>query len=339
MARTSRSETITIDEHQVRRSSLDRVMYPEAGFTKADALDCCGGVVEPFLRHLRDRVVTQIRFPGGGVGRPDRLVTDLDPGEDAETDEVAPTHAVINSLVRCHALRDVTRRRWVEKPADRPMFGPVARRIVVDTSRGLPTRYRPRRCVMSSPDLIRPVSRRTALAGLGASGLTLAAAGAASAKQGASLADHPLTGVWLAMANPASPEDPQFPAPSYYGADGTVLLSFPVGQIGPNGAQLSSILMGTWEAHDEWTGHFTVVQLLSELDGTYAGSVTIDGFPKVNEDGASFIDDGSLAFVTIRDPAGNVLQTAPAVGSKPVTAVRMAPGAAGIPEPGATPTG
>jgi hypothetical protein len=158
-----------------------------------------------------------------------------------------------------------------------------------------------------------------------------------AARQGADLADHPLTGMWLAMANPASPEDPQFPAPSYYGADGTVLLSFPVGQTGPNGVQLSSILMGTWEAFDEQTGHFTVVQLLSELDGTYAGSVTIDGFPKVNEDGESFIDDGSMAFVTIRDPAGTVVGTAPAVGSKPVTALRMRPGSAGFPEPSATP--
>jgi hypothetical protein len=190
-----------------------------------------------------------------------------------------------------------------------------------------------------SPAPKQPVSRRIALATLGAGGLALAAARSAAGRQAASLADHPLAGVWLAMANPASPEDPQFPAPSYYGADGTVLLSFPVGQVGPNGAQLSSILMGTWEAYDDQTGHFTVVQLLSELDGTYAGSVTIDGFPKVNEDGASFIDDGSLAFVTIRDPLGNVVGTAPAVGSKPVTAVRMAPSAAGIPEPGATPAG
>ncbi len=192
---------------------------------------------------------------------------------------------------------------------------------------------------MSPLDPALSVSRRIALAGLGAGGLALATGGAASAKQPAGLADHPLTGVWLAMANPASPEDPQFPAPSYYGADGTVLLSFPVGQVGPNGAQLSSILMGTWEAFDEQTGHFTAVQLLSEMDGTFAGSVTIDGFPRVSEDGASFIDDGSMAFVTIRDPAGNVVQTAPAVGSNPVTAIRMAPGAAGIPEPGATPTG
>lgn len=192
---------------------------------------------------------------------------------------------------------------------------------------------------MSFHDLTSPITRRIALASFGAGGLALATGRSTAGRQATNLADHPLTGMWLAMANPASPEDPQFPAPSYYGADGTVLLSFPVGQVGPNGAQLSSILMGTWEAHDDQTGHFTVVQLLSELDGAYAGSVTIDGFPKVSEDGASFIDDGSMAFVTIRDPLGTVVGTAPAVGSKPVTAVRMAPGAAGIPEPAATPTG
>ncbi len=159
MARALRSETVTIDGHQVRLTSLDRVMYLEAGFTKADVVDYYRAVAEPLLRQLRDRVVTQIRFPGGvggerfyqknasrhtpdwirtfvipaspgsdkpskkvtwpvidneagllwfanqaalelhtpqwhvgprgGVGKPDRLVFDLDPGEGVDLDGVA----------------------------------------------------------------------------------------------------------------------------------------------------------------------------------------------------------------------------------------------------------
>jgi hypothetical protein len=181
------------------------------------------------------------------------------------------------------------------------------------------------------------MTRRAAIAGIGAGGLALATISRSVAHQDtSSLADHPLTGMWLAMANPPLPDDPQFPAPSYYGADGTVVLSFQTTQTGPNGVQVSSAAVGTWEAFDETTGHFTAVLTLSDLDGALIGSVTIDGFPKVSDDGQSFIDDGSMAFATIRDPTGAVVATAPGV-DRPVTALRMAPGSPGFPDSGATP--
>jgi bifunctional non-homologous end joining protein LigD len=171
MARTSRRETLTIDGHEVRLTSLDKVMYPE-GFTKADVIAYYRAVAEPLLRQLRDRVVTQIRFPDGvggerfyqknasrytpdwirtfvipaspgsdkpsklvtwpvidneagllwfanqgalelhtpqwhvgprgGVGKPDRLVIDLDPGEGVGLDGVA----AIARLVRDRLTED-----------------------------------------------------------------------------------------------------------------------------------------------------------------------------------------------------------------------------------------
>lgn len=166
------STTLTIDGHQVKLSSLDRVMYPEAGFTKGDVVEYYRAIAEPILRQLRDRVVTQIRFPQGvggerfyqknasrytpewirtfvipaspgsdrpskqvtwpvidneagllwfanqaalevhapqwhvgprgGVGKPDRLVIDLDPGEGVAADEVA----AIARLVRGRLAED-----------------------------------------------------------------------------------------------------------------------------------------------------------------------------------------------------------------------------------------
>ena len=146
------------------------------------------------------------------------------------------------------------------------------------------------------------------------------------------LATHPLTGVWLAMANPPLPGAPQVPAPSFFGADGTVLLMFPLTQQGAQGVQVNSPYMGTWEADSERRGHFTAVQLLSDADGTFLGSVTVDGYPEVSEDGQTFIDDNSRVTVTIRDATGALLNQGPGAGARPVTAIRMAPGAPGFPD-------
>lgn len=115
---------------------------------------------------------------------------------------------------------------------------------------------------------------------------------------------------------------------------------FPLSQLGPKGVQFNSAYMGTWEPHDEQTGHFTATNMLSNAKGTYLGTVTIDGFPHVNDDGQTFIDDGSLVTVTIRNPAGAIVDAFPGAGRRPVTAVRLGGGEHGFPEgtPEATPT-
>lgn len=184
------------------------------------------------------------------------------------------------------------------------------------------------------------VSRRSALAatGVAAFGLTRLRSAAA---QGTDLASHPLTGTWLATANPVLPDAPQFPAPSLFAADGTVLLVFPPSQDGPQGPFFNAPAMGVWEPDGEQRGHFTAVQVMSAADGTFLGSVTIDGYPEVSEDGQHFIDDMSRATITIRDAAGaivdQVLPTGQPAG-RPVTGVRMAVGAPGFHESGAAAT-
>ena len=181
------------------------------------------------------------------------------------------------------------------------------------------------------------VSRRTALAGLGAGGLGLALAARrveAAAQDAAAdaLAGHPLTGTWLAKANPPLPEDPQVTGPAHFGADGSVLLMFPLTQAGPQGVVFNTAYVGIWEADSDRRGHFTAVQMLSDANGTFLGTVTVDGYPEVSEDGQTLIDDGSRVMVTIRDPAGAVVQQFPGAGARPVTGTRMGVGTPGFPD-------
>jgi len=184
------------------------------------------------------------------------------------------------------------------------------------------------------------LNRRVAVTGMGAALLGMTSQiDRASARNAASLADHPLTGTWLAMANPPLPDDPQVAAPSLFAADGSVLLLFPATARGPQGPVFQSAYVGVWEADSDRRGHFTATQSLSAADGAFLGTVTVDGYPEVSEDGQSFIDDGSRSMVTIRDAAGTIVDQVMPTGQpegRPVTGVRMAVGAPGF--PAGTPT-
>jgi len=189
---------------------------------------------------------------------------------------------------------------------------------------------------MSNASAKHTTTRRAALAGLGAGGLGLALAtrGAAAQDAAADLAAHPMAGMWLAMANPPRRgEDPQFPAPSLFAADGTVILGFVPAEIGRDGeVQFTGSPMGVWEPYDELTAHFTVVQVLADKTGKLVGTATIDGHPKASEDGMTFSDDGSLVTVTIRDAAGAVVTVIPpSTEGMPVTGVKMRVGNPGFP--------
>jgi bifunctional non-homologous end joining protein LigD len=57
--------SVEIDGHDVRLTNLDRVLYPDSGFTKGDLIDYYAAVAPVLLPHLRDRPVTMRRFPDG----------------------------------------------------------------------------------------------------------------------------------------------------------------------------------------------------------------------------------------------------------------------------------
>ncbi|GAB3291067.1 non-homologous end-joining DNA ligase [Parasphingorhabdus pacifica] len=60
--------TVDVSGQRLRLSNLDKVLYPEAGFTKGDVIDYYRQVAPALLPRLRDRAATLIRFPDG-VGR------------------------------------------------------------------------------------------------------------------------------------------------------------------------------------------------------------------------------------------------------------------------------
>ena len=60
--------TVEVEGHQLAVSNLDKVLYPEAGFTKAHVLDYYVRIAPVLLTHLAGRPLTMLRFPDGVTG-------------------------------------------------------------------------------------------------------------------------------------------------------------------------------------------------------------------------------------------------------------------------------
>jgi bifunctional non-homologous end joining protein LigD len=56
---------VEVDGHRLELSNLDKVLYPEAGFTKGEVIDYYARVAPTALAHLGDRGITLKRFPDG----------------------------------------------------------------------------------------------------------------------------------------------------------------------------------------------------------------------------------------------------------------------------------
>jgi bifunctional non-homologous end joining protein LigD len=66
LARTT--TTVEIQGKELQLSNLDKVLYPEAGFTKGQVIDYYVRVAPLLLPHLRDRPLTMKRYPNGVNG-------------------------------------------------------------------------------------------------------------------------------------------------------------------------------------------------------------------------------------------------------------------------------
>jgi hypothetical protein len=171
----------------------------------------------------------------------------------------------------------------------------------------------------------RSVSRRTALAGLGAGGLALAARGAVAQDASTERAGHPIVGAWLTISQPP-------PAiPSIFAADGTVTIAYPPNYVDPTlGLTFQGPMLGAWEPISERGIHFSAIQALTDADGTYVGTFTLEGHPLVDADGQTFSDNTPDARVILRDATNAILSEATLAAG--VVAVRITPGSLIFPE-------
>ena len=67
MAKQPEREVVRVEVagRTIQVSSLDKVLYPETGTTKAEVLQYYAAVADTLLPHLADRAVTRIRWPHG----------------------------------------------------------------------------------------------------------------------------------------------------------------------------------------------------------------------------------------------------------------------------------
>jgi bifunctional non-homologous end joining protein LigD len=56
---------VDIDGHELKVSNLDKVLYPEVGFTKGEVIDYYARIADVMLPHVGGRCITFRRFPNG----------------------------------------------------------------------------------------------------------------------------------------------------------------------------------------------------------------------------------------------------------------------------------
>jgi bifunctional non-homologous end joining protein LigD len=64
----ARRVSVDVEGHELSLSNLDKVMYPETGFTKGQVIDYYTRIAPAVLPHLRDRPLTLKRYPNGVEG-------------------------------------------------------------------------------------------------------------------------------------------------------------------------------------------------------------------------------------------------------------------------------
>jgi bifunctional non-homologous end joining protein LigD len=65
----AKKQEVQVEGRTIAVSNLDKVLYPENGFTKAQVINYYTRVARFMLPHLNDRPVTLIRYPDGVGGK------------------------------------------------------------------------------------------------------------------------------------------------------------------------------------------------------------------------------------------------------------------------------
>ncbi len=61
----AKSQTVEVDGRELKLTNLDKLLYPQAGFSKGEMVDYYAKVADAMVPHLKGRAVTLRRFPEG----------------------------------------------------------------------------------------------------------------------------------------------------------------------------------------------------------------------------------------------------------------------------------
>ena len=126
---------VEIDGRQLRLSNLDKVLYPEAGFTKGEVIDYYTRIAPTMLPHIRERALTFKRFPDGVDGgsffekrcpkhRPPWVQTAAGPGDNKGT-------------IQYCELDERPALVWAANMAALELHAPMARAADIETPRAV----------------------------------------------------------------------------------------------------------------------------------------------------------------------------------------------------------
>ena len=62
------NRVVEVDGRELKLTNLDKVLYPKAGFTKAEVIDYYARIADTMIPHLRGRPTTLKRYPDGVEG-------------------------------------------------------------------------------------------------------------------------------------------------------------------------------------------------------------------------------------------------------------------------------
>ena len=152
------------------------------------------------------------------------------------------------------------------------------------------------------------------------------------------MSTHPIVGTWLMILTGTGGAFAET-----FGPDGSVVAGFPATETddpiaGADGVTYLGPGVGVWEPTGPHSVAFTLIQALSDAEGNPLGTLTIDAYLELSEDGQTAVDDWTLGTtLTYRDTAQNVVASF-AVPSEfpPLVGTRMRVGAPGF--PAGTPT-
>jgi bifunctional non-homologous end joining protein LigD len=123
---------VSIEERRLSLSNLDKLLYPQAGFTKGHVIDYYTRIAPVLLPHLRDRPLTLKRYPDG-VER-GHFYEKRCPSHRPDWVRVAPVWSGRNEgdINYCVA-DDLATLVWLANLADLEMHTPLARASDIET--------------------------------------------------------------------------------------------------------------------------------------------------------------------------------------------------------------